>query len=305
MRSRSYFPLSRFTFMGENFATDGTGKAVVGIALVVHGGAGAIRPEAEEASRAGTERALARGWAILEAGGSSKDACEQAIVEMEDNPVFNAGLGSHLNREGKAQLDAILMDGASLKAGAIAAVERIRNPIKLARLILERSEHILLTSVGAEAFATEHGMSLCDPAELVTPYERNRVNEVLHLGTVGAVAVDTAGNLCAGTSTGGTFLKPPGRVGDSPLIGCGCFADNESAAVSCTGHGESIMKVVLAKGAADLVAAGHHPQAAAEAAIQLLSRRTSGAGGLILVDRAGRLGATFSTPHMSWAGKTR
>jgi beta-aspartyl-peptidase (threonine type) len=236
------------------------------------------------------------------------DACERAIVELEADPVFNAGFGSHLNRDGKAQLDAILMDGSSLKAGAAAAVERILNPIKLARLILERSEHMLFSSAGAEAFAAEHGMALCAPEDLVAPYERqrwkSRSEEKPHLGTVGAVALDAQGNLCAGTSTGGTFLKQPGRVGDSPLIGCGCYADNESAAISCTGHGESIMKVVLAKTAADFVAAGHDAQSAADAAVQLLSRKTNGTGGLIVVDRAGRIGASFSTPHMSWAGKS-
>jgi beta-aspartyl-peptidase (threonine type) len=277
----------------------------MGIALVVHGGAGTIRPEVEDASKAGMERALARGWAILQSGGSGLDACEQAIVELEDDPAFNAGVGSHLNREGKAQLDAILMDGAALRAGAVAAVERIRNPIRLARLVLERGEPVLLAGAGAEAFAQECGIPLCDPADLVTPGEyerwRNRANS-FHLGTVGAVALDSAGNLYAGTSTGGIFLKHPGRVGDSPLIGCGCFADNESAAVSCTGKGELIMKVVMAKSAADFVAAGQHPQAAAEAALNLLERKTGGKAGLILVDRAGRIGVSFSTPHMSWQG---
>jgi beta-aspartyl-peptidase (threonine type) len=279
----------------------------MGIALVVHGGAGTIRPEVEDASKAGVERALARGWAILKAGGSGLDACEQAIVELEDDPAFNAGVGSHLNREGKAQLDAILMDGAALRAGAVAAVERIRNPIRLARLVLERGEPVLLAGAGAEAFAQEYGMPLCDPADLVTPVEserwRGRANST-HLGTVGAVALDSAGNLYAGTSTGGIFLKHPGRVGDSPLIGCGCFADNESAAVSCTGKGELIMKVVMAKSAADFVAAGQHPQAAAEAALNLLERKTGGKAGLILVDRAGRIGVSFSTPHMSWQGRS-
>jgi L-asparaginase / beta-aspartyl-peptidase len=278
------------------------------LALIVHGGAGTIRPEIEAEARAGVERALARGWAILERGGSSRDACEQAILDLEDNPVFDAGVGAHLNREGNAQLDAILMDGASLKSGAIGAVERIRNPIRLARLVLEKSEHSFLVGAGAEQFAFDNGISPCDPSELVTPYERQRWAEKatasgVH-GTVGAVALDASGNLCAGTSTGGTFFKHPGRIGDSPLVGCGCYADNESAAVSSTGHGESIMKIVMAKAAADLVAAGLEAQAAADATIRLLGRRTSGAGGLIVVDRTGKVGVSFSTPHMTWAEKT-
>jgi beta-aspartyl-peptidase (threonine type) len=236
------------------------------------------------------------------------DACEEAILDLEDDPVFDAGIGSHLNRDGNPQLDAILMDGASLRSGAVGAVERIRNPISLARRILEKGEHSFLVGPGAEQFAVESGMPLCDSANLVTPYERHRwaarAAEQGSNGTVGAVAIDAAGNLCAGTSTGGTFFKHPGRIGDSPLIGCGCYADNETAAVSCTGHGESIMKIVMAKTASDSVSRGHDPQSAADAAVKLLSSRTGGKGGLIIVDRAGRFGASFSTPHMTWAAKT-
>jgi beta-aspartyl-peptidase (threonine type) len=279
-----------------------------GLTLIVHGGAGTLRPEVEQAARSGVERALARGWAILQAGRPAIDACEEAIIELENDPVFDAGTGAHLNRDGYAQLDAILMDGSSLQSGAVGAVEHIQNPIRLARRILEKGQHSFLVGSGAEQFAVESGMALCDPAELVTPYQRQRwaarAAESQPRGTVGAVAIDAAGNLCAGTSTGGTFFKHPGRIGDSPLIGCGCYADNETAAVSCTGHGESIMKIVMAKTASDLVAAGHDAQGAADAAVKLLSRRTEGAGGLILIDRAGRFGASFSTPHMTWAAKT-
>ena len=279
------------------------------LTMVVHGGAGNIRPEIESIARAGAERALATGWAILESGGSALDACEQAVLQMEESPVFDAGVGAHLNREGNAQLDAVLMDGVSLKSGAVGAVERIRNPILLARRILEKSDHSFLVAAGAEQFAVSQRIRLCDPAELRSPYERQRwaqrSQEVSAHGTVGAVAVDAAGNVCAGTSTGGTFFKHPGRIGDSPIVGCGCFADNESAAVSCTGHGESIMKIIMAKSAADFVAAGYTAQAAADAAVKLLSRRTGGSGGLIVVDRAGRFGVSFSTPHMTWAAKTK
>jgi beta-aspartyl-peptidase (threonine type) len=235
------------------------------------------------------------------------DACEVAIIELENDPVFDAGLGAHLNRDGYAQLDAILMDGVTLQSGAVGAIERIRNPIWLARRVLERGQHSFLVAAGAEQFALESGLLLCEPADLVTTYERQRWAaraESDPRGTVGAVAIDAAGNLCAGTSTGGTFFKHPGRIGDSPLIGCGCYADNEAAAVSCTGHGESIMKIVMAKTASDFVAAGHDAQGAADAAVKLLSRRTGGTGGLIVVDRTGRFGVSFSTPHMTWAAKT-
>jgi beta-aspartyl-peptidase (threonine type) len=236
------------------------------------------------------------------------DACEEAILELENDPVFDAGIGSHLNRDGNPQLDAILMDGASLRSGAVGAVERIRNPISLARRILEKGQHSFLVGAGAEQFAVESGMPLCDSVDLITPYERHRwaarAAEHGSSGTVGAVAIDMAGNLCAGTSTGGTFLKHPGRIGDSPLIGCGCYADNESAAVSCTGLGESIMKIVMAKTASDFVSHGLDAQSAADAAVKLLSARIGGSGGLIIVDHDGRFGASFSTPHMTWAAKT-
>jgi beta-aspartyl-peptidase (threonine type) len=278
------------------------------IALIVHGGAGRIRPEIAAECQAGLQRALDRAWSLLGTGGSALDACEQAILQLEDDPTFNAGTGAHLNRDGLPQLDAIVMDGATLRAGAVGAVERIRNPIHLARLVLEKSEHIFLASSGAERFAVEHGIALCDPKELITVYEQqrwgNRSRQASLTGTVGAVALDAAGNLAAGTSTGGTSFKYPGRVGDSAMIGCGCYADNLSGAASSTGHGESIMKIVMAKTAADFMAKGESPQAAADAAVRLLTERTAGQGGLIVIDRHGRLGASFSTPDMAWLGFT-
>jgi beta-aspartyl-peptidase (threonine type) len=276
--------------------------------LVVQGGAGILRPGMEEPSREGIARALEAGWAVLESGGSSLDACERAILLLEDDPAFDAGNGAYLHRDGGIQLDAILMDGSSLKSGAVGAVERIRNPIVLARRILEKCEHSFLVGGGAEQFALEQGLELCNPNDLITPREHQRWIEkssaALSQGTVGAVAMDAAGRLCAGTSTGGTFFKHPGRIGDTPLIGCGCYADNQTAAVSCTGHGESIMKVVLAKTAADFVAGGLDAQAAADASIKLLAQRTAANAGLILIDASGRAGVSFSTPHMTWAART-
>jgi beta-aspartyl-peptidase (threonine type) len=288
------------------------------LALAVHGGAWHIPDEAAEACRHGCARALDRGWAILERGGSALDACEAAIIELEDDPVFDAGTGSHLNRDGRVQCDAILMDGTTLKAGAIAGVERLRNPVKVARLVLDRSEHMMLVGPGAEQFAVEMGVALCNPSELVIAREvefwyKNKHESDLarghfvgdaQLGTVGAVALDARGSLAAGTSTGGTACKYPGRVGDSSLIGCGCYADDRAGAVSATGYGEAIMKVVMAKAAADFLAAGDSPQAAAEKAVALLAVRTEGKGGLILLDPAGGVGAAFSTPHMAYAFRT-
>jgi len=278
------------------------------IALIVHGGAWDITEQLREPCRNSVQRALDRGWAVLESGGSALDACEEAIVELEDEPVFDAGIGSHLNRDGKVQLDAILMNGATLQSGAVVAVERIRNPIRLARLILEKSEHMMLAGYGAESFAQEQGMALCDPKELITAVEADLwaslSGNLASFGTVGAVALDSRGDLASGTSTGGTLYKHPGRVGDSALIGCGCYVENGASGVSCTGHGESIMKVVLAKKANDLVAGGQAPQTAADYAIAFLTSRTGGRGGLIILDSRGRPGMAFSTQDMAYAYRT-
>jgi beta-aspartyl-peptidase (threonine type) len=280
--------------------------------LIVHGGAWDIPADAIPECREGCRRALGAGWRVLASGGSSLDAVEAAIVELEDAPAFDAGIGSHLNRDGRVQLDAIIMDGQSLKSGAVAAVGRTRNPIHLARRVLESSEHMMLVGAGAEQFASEQGMPLCSPEELILERERaawRRCSEGNHLsefhfghrhGTVGAVAFDSAARIAAGTSTGGTCCKFPGRVGDSPLIGCGCYADAESGGVSCTGWGEAIMKIVMAKAAADLLRWGKSPHAAAEDCVALLARRTQGTGGLILLDRQGHPGFAFNTPHMAF-----
>ncbi len=278
------------------------------LALAVHGGAWDIPAELVEPHRAGVTRALERGWEILTRGGSALAACEAAVTVMEDDPTFDAGIGSHLNRAGCVQLDAILMDGLSLKAGAIAVVERIRNPIQVARLVLEHSEHMMLVGAGAERFASEMGVKLCDPSELVVTREqmlwsKNAESRAANgpAGTVGAVALDAKGNVAAGTSTGGPPHKYPGRIGDSPLIGCGCYADNRAGAISTTGWGEAMMKVVMAKTASDLLGTGLDPQAVAEKALALLAERTAGTGGLIIVDRQGRVGAAFTTPRMAYA----
>lgn len=280
--------------------------------LIVHGGAWSIPKEAEADCLGGCRRALEAGWKILAAGGPALDAVEAAIIVLEDEPVFDAGIGSHLNRDGVVQLDAIVMEGKTLKAGAVAAVERVRNPIRLARKVMEQSEHMMLAGPGAELFAQEHGMALCAPKDLVLERERQAWLQCAgseghktghhfgeHHGTVGAVALDAYGNLIAGTSTGGTCCKLPGRVGDSPLIGCGCYADVESGGVSCTGWGEAIMRVVMAKTAADLLRAGKSAKDAGDAAVKLLADRGKGTGGVILLDRQGTPGFAFNTSHLA------
>jgi beta-aspartyl-peptidase (threonine type) len=258
---------------------------------------------------------------VLERGGPALEAVEEAIALMEDDDTFDAGRGSFLTREGRVQLDALLMDGATLRAGGVGCVERIRNPIRAARKILEESPHVYFVGEGAERFAQEHGIPLCDNRELVIEREVERLkhaqaqaaagrpqeifsaSEPSH-DTVGALALDANGDLAAGTSTGGTLNKAPGRVGDSSLIGCGCYADNASAAVSCTGWGEPIMKLVLGKWAADRVGEGEAPQQAASRAMELLGRRLDARGGILLLDTRGRMGLAHNTPRMAWAWKT-
>ena len=255
--------------------------------------------------RRGVRAGLEAGWKVLSRGGAAIDAVEAAIVALEDDPALDAGVGSHLNRDGRVQLDAIMMNGTSLKAGAVAAVERVRNPIRLARLVMEQSEHMMLVGTGAERFAIEHGFPLCDPEELITDSARDEWLKARRKadpaaqeapsetrGTVGAVAIDNDGNLVAATSTGGTRGKYPGRIGDSPLIGCGCYADAEAGGVSCTGYGEGIMKIVMAKLAVDLlrdprVLPPHRKkrgevtiaQAVADACVRMLKVRADATGG--------------------------
>jgi len=276
-----------------------------------------------EAHLNGVRRALAEGWHVLERGGTALDAVETAIVIMEEDETFDAGRGSFLTRDGHVQLDALMMDGATLRAGGVGCVERIRNPIRAARLVLDKSPHVYFVAEGAERFAQERGMELCRNEDLVIDREVKRLKEaqakeaaghpdLTFAGpvdppsghdTVGAVALDANGDIAAGTSTGGTVNKAPGRVGDSSLIGCGCYADNQSAAASCTGWGEPIMKLVLAKWAADRVRSGAAPDAVTLEAMQYLKRRLNGHGGMILLDARGRFGIAHNTPRMAWAYK--
>ena len=330
----------------------------------------------------GIRHALETGWAVLARGGCALDAVGSALEVFENDDTFDAARGSFLTRDGRVQCDALLMSGADLRAGGVACVERLLNPIHAARLVLERSPHVYFVGPGAEAFAASQGMPLIENTALVIPREQARlrqflqneaaglpdttfagtasvasedvasenivilseakdrlsrrptptsppedsaltqtaVDDAIRQGlptelqfddptlhshdTVGAVALDAAGNLAAGTSTGGTLAKTPGRVGDSSLIGCGCYADNGAAAVSLTGWGEPIMKLVLGKWATDRVAAGSTPQQAATDAIAYLYDRLGGHGGLILLGPHGEIGIAHNTPRMAWGYAT-
>ena len=295
----------------------------MGIAVVVHGGAGNIPAELHAGFEAGCGVAAAAGWSVLARGGSALDAVETAVRILEDDPVFDAGRGAHLNRDGDVELDAAIMDGRTLMAGAVAAVRRIANPISLARRVLSDSEHVFLVSTGAERFAAQMGIPLCDPRDLIVARERmtweKRRDELAaqplapqagpptaspSTGTVGAAALDMDGNLAVGNSTGGTFFKYPGRVGDTPIIGCGLYADNALGAAVCTGVGEQIMKTVLAKTTVDQIALVGHAATAAKVAIGYFERRIGGQGGVICMSPAGEVGWAFSTPHMGYAYRT-
>ncbi len=285
--------------------------------IVVHGGAWYIAEQEVDAFVDGCRRAASAGWGILRAGGSAVDAVEAAVRILEDDPSYDAGRGSLLTKDGRVQLDAILMDGRSLSFGAVAAVERIRHPVSLARMVMERCEHSFVVGRGAEELAASYGVAFCDPAELmgqpdpggwappvflpgeaegVITHVRQRMGD-----TVGAVAMDAAGHLAVATSTGGTPDKWPGRVGDSPLVGCGAYADDLSGAAAATGSGESLMRIVTSKTAVDFMADACSAQEAADAVIQRLWERVRGYGGVILIDRDGNVGLAHNTPNLSFA----
>jgi L-asparaginase / beta-aspartyl-peptidase len=283
--------------------------------LLVHGGAWDIPADEITAHTRGVARAARVGFDLLRQGAAALDAVEAAVTVLEDDETFDAGRGSFLTADGRVQLDALMMDGATLRAGAVACVERLKNPIQAARLVLERSPHVYFVGPGAEEFARQHGLTLIDNQELVIDRERERlhaakaraqagIEDQTFTGnqhdTVGAVALDLAGNLAAATSTGGTLNKTPGRVGDSSVIGSGGYADNRSAAASLTGWGEPIMKLVLAKWAVDRVPL-LGPEQAAEDAIAYLYSRLQGHGGMILLSPDGRYGIAHNTPRMAWA----
>lgn len=292
------------------------------VAIAIHGGAGVIdraqmTPEREASFRAGLAAALDAGYAVLEKGGSCLDAVTAAVRIMEDDPQFNAGRGAVLTHNGGAELDAAIMDGNGPRAGAVAGVQHLKNPIEVARLVMEKSPHVLLIGDGAEEFALEQGVVLVPNSYFRTERRMRELETALQeerqqsqptpppgTGTVGAVAVDRSGNLAAATSTGGLTNKRHGRVGDSPLIGAGTYANNESCAVSGTGHGEFFIRSVVAYDICALVHYKHLPlEAAVHEVIQNKLKRLGGEGGVIAVDPAGHVVMDFNSPGMFRAAR--
>jgi beta-aspartyl-peptidase (threonine type) len=287
----------------------------VTIAIIVHGGAKTISDDKSYANTEGCLAAVKAGWAILQQEGDAKDAVEAAIRVLESNPTFNASLGATLDVEGKVYLDAGMMESKNLRWGSVAAVHKVSHPISVARRILEEKSYFLVAE-GAERFAAEHGCEMCEPDSLISQeqeqiWKQEQMPED-RCETVGCVALDIHGNLVAGTSTGGLENQPPGRVGDTALVGCGLYADNRGAC-STTGDGESVIPVVLAKLAVDLLSGDTapmdgmvvcHPEAAAEKAIEILKQRVPGEAGCILLDREGRIGWAYNSQDMAVAYMT-
>ncbi|XP_041866763.1 isoaspartyl peptidase/L-asparaginase [Melanotaenia boesemani] len=281
--------------------------------IVVHGGAGHIPKERSENSTSGVCSAVRSGYLVLRGGGSSMDAVVEAVTELENNPSFNAGCGSVLNIKGEVEMDAIVMDGKTLESGAVSAVSNIANPVQLARLVMEKTSHACLTAEGASKFARSMGVPEVPQESLITEYSRMRWKKNLapdanpvecqmgKMGTVGAVAVDSKGNIACATSTGGMLNKMEGRVGDTPCIGSGGYADNLTGAVSTTGHGETIMKVTLARLILFHMEQGQSPEAASDLGLAYMKSRVGGLGGVITVDPQGHWAARFSSLQMAWA----
>lgn len=284
------------------------------IAIIVHGGAGSwskrdnALPEAVEACR----EAARAGQALLLQGASALDAVEAATRILEDCPVLDAGRGSYLTRTGEIEMDALIMDGAMLNLGAVGAIQNVRNPITLARRIMDDCEHAFLVGEGASAFADATNFPRCKLDDLLSPLQAERLRRLRSegasavapdepMGTVGAVALDKDGNIAAAVSTGGTDQKMPGRLGDSPLPGSGAYADNWTAGAVATGKGESLMKIVITRRICELVAAGLSAQDACQAAVNILSQRVQGEGGVIAIDVHGNVGHAYNTEAMPHA----
>jgi len=282
--------------------------------LVIHGGAGTIlksnmTPEKEAEYISKLNEALQTGYKILETGGSSLDAVVAVINIMEDSPLFNAGKGAVLTEKGVAELDASIMDGKTLKAGAIAGIKHVKNPITLARLVMDKSPHVMMIGEGAEEFAKENNIELVDNSYFITPnrwkqYQRmkeaqdKKIKEEKH-GTVGCVALDKNGNLAAGTSTGGMMMKKFGRVGDSPIIGAGTYANNNTCAISGTGHGEYFIRLSIARDISDLMA--YKNLSLNDAANEVIMKKLpqlGGDGGIIAIDKNGNVAMPFNTEGM-------
>lgn len=280
------------------------------IAIIVHGGAWSIPENMVKDSISGTEEAVKIGWEILLKGGAALDAVEKAVNCMEENPVFDAGKGAALNERGNVELDAIIIDGATLNTGAVAGVKNIIHTVSLARIIMEKTEHVFVIGEGANLIAKENGFEEISEEELITESALNEwkqfkfrgaVNTLYNVDTVGAVALDSFGNIVAATSTGGITGKKIGRVGDSPIIGAGAYADSKIGGASATGHGESILKVMLSRNAIENLKQGLSPSEAAKLSLKDMKNRVDGHGGLILLDKLGNIGFHFTTEKMVWA----
>lgn len=293
--------------------------------IVVHGGAGTWQPERSQPGLEGVKRAAKKGFNILEKGGAALDGVVEAVAVMEDDGAFNAGYGSSLNLDRKVEMEASVMDGKTLQAGAVGLLRDIRNPVRLARIVMENTDHVFVVGEGAEKLAKLYKLERKDPiTELRLRYYEQQKKlllegkselpkleklvkshpELFCLDTVGAVALDKEGNVAAATSTGGFSLKLEGRIGDSPLIGCGTYADNQSGACSATGIGEIAIRLVLAKTVCNYMEDGKLAEEAAEQAIKLVNKRmpdTYHSMGVIAIDHQGRIGATHNSPNMCWA----
>lgn len=317
-------PAGSVTGLPEKAAQDQLKMQTKKFGLVIHGGAGTIErsnmtPERERAYRAGLERALAAGYDVLKRGGSSLDATEAAVRVLEDDPNFNAGKGAVFTSAGANELDAAIMDGKTLRVGAVACIKHIKNPVNLARLVMEKSGHVMMDGEGAEVFARGNGVELLpdqkyfftqgrwDALQKIKAAEKHRtghagkavvITDQDRHGTVGAVALDQNGDLAAATSTGGTTNKRPGRVGDSPVIGAGTYANNATCAVSATGDGEYFIRATVAHDVSALME--YRGISLKEAAQTVLDKvaRLGGTGGLIAIDRQGNIALPFNTSGM-------
>lgn len=293
--------------------------------IVVHGGAGTWQPERSQHGLDGVKKATKTGFDTLRKGGTAMDAVMEAVASLEDDGTFNAGYGSTLNLEKEIEMEASIMDGKTLQAGAVGLLKDVKNPVRLARVVIEKTDHVFVVGKGAEKLATMANLERRSPiTELrLRYYEEQKKNllsgkfelpklyelvknhpKLFQLETVGAVALDKNGNVAAATSTGGFPLKLPGRIGDSPLIGCGTYADNEAGACSATGVGEVAMRLVLAKTVCNLMQSGKTAQKASELAIKLVNRRIAtgyNSMGVITIDTYGRIGAAHNSPNMCWS----
>jgi beta-aspartyl-peptidase (threonine type) len=275
--------------------------------IIVHGGAWDIPDRLVDANISGVENAVGKGWKVLNGKGSALDAVVAAVNALEDNPTFDAGIGSVLTEDGTVEMDALIMDGATLGAGSVAGLRDVRHPINLARLVMEKTPHVLMIGEGAQRLADKYKVERLTQDKLVTDEARHELAEWLKKkaqkghDTVGAVALDHKGNIAAATSTGGMTGKMVGRVGDVPIVGCGGYADNRVGGASATGHGESIIKVNLTKLVLNYAETGTPIQDATDKATAYMKNRVNGTGGVIALDAKGNIGHSFTTKRMVWA----